>query len=435
MDAPPEPKPTRAGEAFGVEAEPFEPVDVRFRLADGIRISGALTGWDDHGFDGSFGRRQWSDVDHRDAWRLLRRLSDDENAEAWLTIGRILLRVGLDQPDARERAERAFVRARQLDPEITARVALTRAEVARIAQGRVEREAAEEKARLATDHPEGRAWGTAPWPTLSDSEQEAAIFTMQADASRILARAGMDIAPVETKYFLFYSDMPRRASVRWSRELDLMYVRLARQFGLSPEENIFWGKAVVFVFNDRDRFRLVEAQAFGQLAPEWADGFCHPIGPKVFVSFYRQADDFAFAALLVHETVHGFMHRYRTPRRLPTWANEGIADYLASVLFRNSPIDLMRRQKGLRFVRAGGDVNGVLDRSYQDGSWPGPDNMGYPIGYLLVELMIRDRPGPFAAWVNAVKDGAPWETALAEEFGVSRERLVDTFVRFYRVND
>ncbi len=56
-------------------------------------------------------------------------------------------------------------------------------------------------------------------------------------------------------------------------------------------------------------------------------------------------------------------------------------------------------------------------------------------GYLLVELMVRDRPGAFGAWVRAVKRGKPWEQALAEDFGVTRAQLVDTFVRYYRVND
>jgi len=61
--------------------------------------------------------------------------------------------------------------------------------------------------------------------------------------------------------------------------------------------------------------------------------------------------------------------------------------------------------------------------------------VGYNIGYLMVELMIRDRPQAFGAWVNAIKDGKDWEEALVEDFGVSRAQLVETFVRFYRVND
>jgi hypothetical protein len=229
--------------------------------------------------------------------------------------------------------------------------------------------------------------------------------------------------------------MPRPESARWAAELDRMYARLARIFDLPEGENLFWGKAVIFVFRDRDRFRIVEAESFGQLVPRWSAGLCHPIGPKVFVNFYRQPTDREFAAILVHETVHGFLHRYRTPRRLPTWANEGFCDWVASVSFDRSPVDEMRRPGALTYLRGGGDIQSILDMSYLDGSWPGPDSVGYAVGYLMVGLMIQDRPHRFGDWVKAVKAGKDWERALAEDFGVPRARLVETFVRYYRVND
>jgi len=70
-----------------------------------------------------------------------------------------------------------------------------------------------------------------------------------------------------------------------------------------------------------------------------------------------------------------------------------------------------------------------------DGSWPGKNRIGYPVGYLLVELMIREQRQKFGAWVDAIKDGKHWEVALEEDFGTTRARLVDTFIRYYRVNN
>ena len=57
------------------------------------------------------------------------------------------------------------------------------------------------------------------------------------------------------------------------------------------------------------------------------------------------------------------------------------------------------------------------------------------MGSLLVELMIDQRPTAFGPWVDAVKYGKGWEPALAEDYGVPRAQLVETFVQFYRVND
>lgn len=419
----------------GPDSEAPAPIEVRFRLVDGVRLTGTLTHWDDEGVDGSFGWRAWSSIDYRDVWRILSRVCDQERAADWARMGGVMLVVALDQPRAESWADRAFRRAERIDPEASALVADARDRARALRREREERRMAEDAERLRTLTPEANEWRADPWPHVTEEEQVEAVATMKADAARMLELAGLDLRPIETDYFLFYSDMPRTESSRWAKQLDTMYARLAEQFGLPEKDNIFWGKAVIFVFNDRDRFRLMEAQAFGQLAPEWASGMCHPQGPKVFVNFYRRPEDTIFAALLVHETVHGFMHRYLTPRRLPTWANEGFADYLASVLFERSPVDLQRREQGLRWIRGGGDVNAILDLEYADGTWPGEDGIGYNVGYLMVELMIRDRPRDFGAWVDAVKQGMPWEEALQTKFGVDRAALVDAFVRFYRVND
>ncbi len=57
------------------------------------------------------------------------------------------------------------------------------------------------------------------------------------------------------------------------------------------------------------------------------------------------------------------------------------------------------------------------------------------VGFLLIELMIRENRAGFGAWVRAVKQGDDWSQALRDRFGVSRSRLVGTFVQYYLVND
>lgn len=408
-----------------------EPMRVRFRLADEVRITGDLTEWDADGFRGSFGRREWLELATEDVWTLHRRLMDMESADDWINVGRLLLQM----PDHKQWPEAAFRRALKINPDAQALIDAARAEAEAAARKEQELAQAAEAERLSTTSPEAADWRAQPWPELSEEERENAVKTMKSAAGDILEKAGIQLLPVETSYFLFYSDMPRQQAANWARQLDNMYRRLANIFDLEPGENLFWGKAVIFVFNDRDRFELVEGQAFNHLVPKWTAGLCHFRGPQVFINFFRQPDDLDFAAILVHETVHGFMHRYRTPVRMPTWANEGFADYLAATTFEHSPIDLDRRRLGLEFVREGGNVDAVLDLSYQDGSWPGPGSIGYGVGYLLVELMIRDRSRRFGDWVNAIKAGKDWQQALVEDFGVERATLIERFVQFYLVND
>jgi len=408
-----------------------DPLPVRFRLADGVRVTGTMTAFDAEGFDGSFGRREWVELTADDVWRLQRRVMDDASALAWVNLGRVLLMI--DEGD--RWAERAFRQALRHDASIEDEISEARAEAAQRIRLRRQAERVIAAERLKTGSPESEAWRADAWPPLSPQEQDAAVLTMKADARAILQRAGMELEPVETKYFLFYSDMPRAEIAKWARQLDHMYRRLAVIFDLHEQTNIFWGKAVIFVFGEQDRFRLVEAEAFGHLTPLSVSGLCHYRGPKTFVSFYRQPDDLQFAATLVHETVHGFMHRYRTPRRLPTWANEGFAEYLAAVVFTGSPVDQNHRRQAVDYVRRGGDVQSILELTYADGSWPGPEAIGYGVGYLMVGLMIQDRPNRFGDWVKAIKAGKAWTTALEEDFGVPRDRLIETFIRFYQVND
>ena len=58
-----------------------EPQFVRFRLADGVQVVGNMTSWDAEGFDGSFGRRLWTEITIRDVWRLYVQVMDQSEAE------------------------------------------------------------------------------------------------------------------------------------------------------------------------------------------------------------------------------------------------------------------------------------------------------------------------------------------------------------------
>jgi len=415
-----------------------KPLPVRFQLADGVRVTGTMSAWDADGFDGTFGRRLWVELVADDVWKLYRLVIDPAEAGQWVNLGRVLLQTA----DGVSWAERAFRRAVDLDSSVAPGIDAARreaAEVARVARERAEAIAAE---RLKTGTPEADAWPADPWPTLTADEQDAATEVLKTDAGEMLGRAGLLIEPIETPDFLVYGDIERLEAARWAIRLDAVAARLRRLMRLAEDRPIFWGKAVVFIFGDQDRFRLLEVESFGQLVSRQRVGICHLEGPKVFMNFFRAEDQELFFTNLVHELVHGFMHRYHTPRRLPAWANEGLAEYVAAAVVGErsleSTIHEARRRQGLSFIRSGAPVEAVLDLAYNGdpaGTWPGPGGIGEAVSPLLIELMIGQQPQRFVGWVQAVKAGKEWEVALAEEFGVPRARLLDTFVRYYKVND
>ncbi len=406
-----------------------EPRHVRFQRADGVQVEGEMTSFDDEGFDGSFGRRFWEELAARDAWRLYLGVMNQNDAAQWVSLGRVLLL----SADGGAWADRAFRRGIELDASVAPRIEDAReaaAEAQRLRRRLDETAAAE---RLRELSPEAGPWPSAPWPQMTPAECEAAIEAMKDRARRILRDAGWQARPVETGRAVVYGDGAPIDTARWAMRAESVAARLGAVLGVEPDANLFWCKVVVLLFGEEDRFRLVEAQSFGQLVARQQIGICHPEGEKVFVNVSIAGDPDAAAAHLVHQMVLGLLHRHRSALRLPAWANEGLAEHLAAELTGRAAAEDLRRT-GLAFIRAGGDANAALDLTYEDG-WPGPRFLAQAVGALLVELMIAQRTDGFRAWVAAVKDGKDWERALADDFGVPRAQLVETFVQYYRVND
>lgn len=406
-----------------------EPQFVRFRLADGVQVVGHMTSWDAEGFDGSFGRRLWTEITIRDVWRLYVQVMDQSEAGQWVDLGGVLLLM----EDGESWAERALSRAVRLDEAVADQIESVRRAARETHRLREELEQAVQAQRLEARSPEAGPWPAEPWPAPAPGEQEAAVEAVRQETTQILRSAGIQLEPVETDHFLLYADLPALERARLAARLEAGYAQLAELFWLAETDSLFRGKAVVLYFADSDRFRLVEAESFGQVVPRGMLGICHPVGPRVFINLTGGTESDAFRAAAARETVHGFMHRYRAPVRLPPWANEGLAQYVAA---RQAPGRAAERQRrrALEFIRSGGDVAAVVGATYDEG-WPGAGGIGPAVGGLLVELMITQGSPAFRAWVNAVKDGTDWSPALADHYGVPLPALLATFTQYYKVND
>ena len=250
---------------------------------------------------------------------------------------------------------------------------------------------------------------------------------MKTEAEKLLATAGYTIEPVETEHFLFYSDLSKRETRRWSAELDKMYRTLIRVLELPPDSKLFYGKCVIFIFASRDDFIHFEAVSMNYDASR-AAGLFHGKGDFTFVSFYRQMRDSWFASTLVHETVHAFMYRYKSPASMPTWANEGLADYTAGQLITTSDEPLRHWYHARNFINQRGRAIDIMNQTYRDGSWHTEDS--YPVSHMLVRFMIKFKPRAFKLWIDDIKDGRDWRASLMERFNVTPEKLSTEFARF-----
>jgi hypothetical protein len=407
------------------------PVAAKFRLADGVVIQGKLNAWDDEGFDGTFGRRLWIDLKADDVFKLRRELIDRKAAKNWIDLGRCLLQI----KDGATLAERAFKQALKLDPDAAPAILAAREAATDASRRRQQADQQAASSRLRINTPEAEYWPADPWPVLSEKEQADARLALKADAAAWLTTIGLAIEPIESDYFLIFSEQTREDAARLGQQLDAAYRRAAPFLANDPEKNIFWGKAVVLLLKDPEKHRLLEATAFNQLISTRTIGICHCLGPKVILSFRMHDDPLVFTDSLMHEMTHGILHRHRSPLRLPPWANEGFAEYIATNVFKNSLVDANRRKPALAFLRSGASLPDLLSITYETPDWIGKDESTINVGYLVVNLMIREQPQRFAAWIGAVKSGKEWLKAIEEDFGSPRTQFLDAIRRHYRVND
>lgn len=375
------------------------PVKVQVVTRAGERMAGAMVGYDAQGFtlrsaEGTEARVLWSNLEPRLVYQLHQRaFGKSPTARQWLDVGTRLLEAG----DA-QWSQTAFKNALRLDKSLA---------------GEVEQAKAEASDALVAE----KVWGR-----LNDEQSAAAVEKLKQfarDAQVKIGHAGL--RSFETDFFLFVTDLDAAEAQKWNRLLDKMYAQLCAMFAIPEGVNIWHGKALVFTFKSREDFARYEATVENYEAAPGVAGLCHQHGPIVRIAFYRQPRELEFARILVHESSHGFLHRYRSPQRIVSWVNEGLAEWIAHDMVPvpgRSGAEL--RAEVREELRRRGDTGGMFDREHIDG-WH------YGVAYTLTSFMIDQNKRGYVKFINALKDGKEWRAALEEEYGAPLEKLVAAY--------
>ena len=259
------------------------------------------------------------------------------------------------------------------------------------------------------------------WGKLTPEQQTGAVEELKKFGEETRAKVNGNLVLNETKYFLFYSDLKPAEAAQWSNMLDRMYGKLAGLFGIKGGENIFRGKAAVFVFAKEEDYQNFQKTMHETDAAGTA-GLCHCFGNgDVHIGFFRQPNEMDFAAVLVHESVHGFLHRYKKPPTIPTWVNEGLAETIASELVPQKGKRQEYRQFAISQLRERGTLGADFFTGDRLEGWQ------YPVAQLLTEFMIRQDKKRYVAFIDGIKDGLKWEESLNQKYGVPKERIVAVF--------
>ncbi len=266
------------------------------------------------------------------------------------------------------------------------------------------------------------------WPTLSADDQQAAITQLKAFADQAAQQTDPPLTLHETDFFLFYTDLPPREARNWASLLDKMYRRLCRLFALPEDENIWRGKALLFVYRNQQDFIAFETEHFDYVPGPNTAGLCHTRSDgNVTICFYRQDNQWDFAQVLVHEAVHGFLHRYRSPARIASWVNEGLAEVISAELVPKSRQVASKRRYALKLMKHNGNLGSSFFTAEHISGWQ------YGVAASLTDFMIRKNKSGYVAFVNGIKAGTHWRQSLEENYGTDIDRLVAAFGRSLRI--
>lgn len=221
---------------------------------------------------------------------------------------------------------------------------------------------------------------------------------------------------IETEHFLIWTDWGGYDRDRLGPWCEAMFEKLRRQFRLPADDRVFLAKCPIFCWQSMARFRRF-ARMYDSFEADNAIGYTRSMEATghVHVVLLRQgrspADYDRFAATLVHEGTHAFVHRLYSTRLIPHWVNEGLAEWVSEkVLGERCPAgekaDLLARQ----YVRFDWPIEGFLASSAPLAVEQ------YPLAHSVVWFLLDRDEDAFIGLVRSLKEGKMITQALADNY-------------------
>jgi hypothetical protein len=313
-------------------------------------------------------------------------------------------------------------------PSARERAAARRAAREAAARDRREAERREWLARLAKR-------GVEPWPASESDEVHAAALEASREMVEDVAAAWPDMRPHETEHFLFTTNIPPEQVAPYIAYLDKMYDWMRELYGVPPEHRVWLGgKVPIFAFVEQQQFAAFEAkyfpearEAFRALGNVYGLSHLSPTG-EVVIACYRGDDPHDFGQMLVHETSHGFIHRYKSKAELPNWVDEGMADLIGIEMVPASTAVKNRELQSLQMVSQRRSLGGMLSAKRIEG-WQ------YGLASHLNRFLLQMSRERYVRFIEALKEGLKWDAALQAAYGVTPDELLVHYGRWIDVPD
>jgi hypothetical protein len=234
----------------------------------------------------------------------------------------------------------------------------------------------------------------------------------------------------ETQHFLFVSNMPPQEVAPYVRYLDAMYDWMCELYGV-PAGAPVWlgGKAPIFAFVEQQQFIQFERHYF-QVPAEGIYGLCHQSDRgDVVIACFRGQNPHDFGQMLVHETSHGFIHRYKTDARLPAWINEGMAELIGAEMVPRSEMVKRKEYAALAMLKEQRSFGGKFFTAEMLEGWQ------YGAAISLNRFLLDADRASYVRFIEKLKEGLSWPDAFREAYGGTPEELVALYGRRIGVPD
>ncbi|MFK7790798.1 MAG: hypothetical protein AB8C95_15060 [Phycisphaeraceae bacterium] len=329
-------------------------------------------------------------------WRYLEQ--PEANAQSLFELGDILIR----HRDGKPLAKQAFDQALALD-----------ATLAEVIEQSMRGEEPSGSPRY-----EGNA-DPAMWGELSKQVMEQGNETLRSFAARTQRELNLKMKLYESERFMLLTDCDAEQVEAISIKLVQGYSAAAKVLGENPNDNVFVGKCLVVLFDKRVDYIRFQDQLHGTDA-RGTGGLCHGFGNgHVHIAAFKRNNLRQTNHVVVHELIHAYLRRYKTPQALDDWVNEGLAEYLAheiepppgQKLYLKSRLAL-ESKKGL----GEGFFEGENLRAWQ-----------YDVAGALTQYLIDRSEQAYPKFIATLKDGTPTEEALQTIYRMTPAKLTQRF--------
>lgn len=321
-----------------------------------------------------------------------------------------------------------------------------------------------------------RQTGVLPWTELDFPEYKRRLEEQRAQVKEF-QQAFPQLKTYETRYFILATDAPPAVFRHIVLTLDNMYALLCKSFGITqieegsaedfalqmtksgneikesnPEDeeveesdvkpakkekkkprakkiwkNIWQAKCTIVVFMNEMDYNRFEMRFFKAVVPSNVRGLCHQnMKGEVLISCKSTENPLDFYSVLVHETTHGFVWMHRSAKSLPTWFNEGIAEWCAAMTVPQSKSIPIKQRAGLDRIRQTGSLGGLF-------SLPDIAAWQYGIASMMVDMILKSNSKIFIELINGIKDGEDPQECFKKHYKVDYEQFARVFGRKHQI--